>query len=211
MGDEPSDHELLRAWANDDEAAGNRLVRRHFDRVYGFFRAKVDDRPEDLVQRTFLLCLERHDRLWESASFRGFLFGIARRVLFKYFDELAKRKLDVSVGQASIEQLSGSPSQKIAVRQEHKLLLSALRTIPIDFQITLELFYWEDASVEEIGEVLDVRPGTVKSRLSRGRTMLKEALQDMDVEAELRKSTVEGLDDWARSLRVALGSPSRGT
>lgn len=198
------DQVLLRAWASGDGAAGDRLVRRHFDSLWGFFWNKVADRPEDLVQRTFLLCLERHERIRTSASFRGFLFGVARRVLFKHYDALARQRLDVSVGEATIEALSGSPSQALALREEQKLLLAALRRIPVDFQITLELFYWEGSSIEEIAQTLDVRPGTVKSRLNRARGMLKDALASLDVQSELRMTTLENLEQWARSLRRVL-------
>ena len=180
------------------------MVRRHFDKLWGFFWNKVADRPEDLVQRTFLLCLERHERIRPTASFRGFLFGVARRVLFKHYDAEARQRLNVPVGDATIEALSGSPSQQIAMREEQKLLLAALRRIPIDFQLTLELFYWEGASVVEIAEVLEVRPGTVKSRLNRARGMLKDALASLDVSSELRQTTMGNLDQWARSLRRAL-------
>ena len=50
---------------------------------------------------------------------------------------------------------------------------AALNDTSPAFRQVLELFYWEELSVEEIAKALEVPPGTVKSRLSRGRMMLK--------------------------------------
>jgi RNA polymerase sigma factor (sigma-70 family) len=52
----------------------------------------------------------------------------------------------------------------------------ALDALPLDFRITLELAYWEDLRGEEIAAALGVSPHTVRSRLSRGRQMLKDEL-----------------------------------
>lgn len=59
------------------------------------------------------------------------------------------------------------------------------------FQMALELHYWEEFSVEEIATVLDVSPGTVKSRLHRGREKLRQILavqaDDESLEAATRR------------------------
>jgi hypothetical protein len=57
-GAEPSDLALLEAWRGGDDVAGNRLVRRHFSTISRFFRNKVPDQRADLMQRTFLACVE---------------------------------------------------------------------------------------------------------------------------------------------------------
>jgi RNA polymerase sigma-70 factor (ECF subfamily) len=64
------DYELLRALRGDDAAAGNDLVRRHFTSVYSFLRHKAPEHVDELVQRTFLACVEAVDRIDETRSFR---------------------------------------------------------------------------------------------------------------------------------------------
>ena len=49
----------------------------------------------------------------------------------------------------------------------------ALLALPLAFQTALSLHYYEDLSVEVIAEIMNCRPGTVKSRLSRGRELLR--------------------------------------
>ena len=76
-----SDAELLERWRDGDEEAASKLIRRHFSRVYGFFRSKLDDHVEDLTQRTFMACVEAKERLGPDTSFRAYVLGTARRQL----------------------------------------------------------------------------------------------------------------------------------
>ncbi|MCL1922867.1 MAG: sigma-70 family RNA polymerase sigma factor [Propionibacteriaceae bacterium] len=59
---------------------------------------------------------------------------------------------------------------------EYDELFTALRSIPHEYRTVIHLFYFEDQSVDEIAGVLDAKPGAIKMRLSRGRTMLREVL-----------------------------------
>ena len=63
------DIELLRRWRGGDARAGEALFERYFERIYVFFCGRMDDGVEDMVQRTFLGCVEAGDRLDEIESF----------------------------------------------------------------------------------------------------------------------------------------------
>jgi DNA-directed RNA polymerase specialized sigma24 family protein len=76
--------------------------------------------------------------------------------------------------------------------------MAAMRTIPLDSQIALELFYWEDLGVAEMAAVLAVPVGTVKSRLHRARTQLRAQLAVVGQgDADLDR-TLSLVDDWGR-------------
>ena len=62
-------------------------------------------------------------------------------------------------------------------RAEERALVQALQGMPVELQIVLELYYWEELSVDEVAAAVEVPPGTVKSRLFRGRQLLREALE----------------------------------
>lgn len=177
------DMELLERWRAGDSVAGNQLVRRHFSRVYRFFKSKLDRGAEDLAQQTFLGVVEGRDRIRDGSSFKGYVFGIARRQLMLVLRKRYRRPepidLDAMSMSVLINQNSPSPSQVVAQRHEQRLLIAALRTLPVDYQIALELHYWEEMGVAEIGAVLECSPGTIKSRLSRGRTALQRAIERM--------------------------------
>lgn len=201
-----SDLELLAAWQRGDSDAGDELVHRHFTSVYRFFAGKLDDGIDDLVQRTFLVCVERRRKLRKDSSIRAYLLGIARNILFEQYRVLRNNLKLTTIGELSAEAL-GSPSGLVAMQDEHRLLLLALRQLPLDLQIALELFFWEELSIAEIADVLEIPPGTVKSRLHRAKGLLRDRIQVMEVSADLLRSTLNDLDGWAQSMRGALGVP----
>lgn len=167
---------LLLAWRSGDAEAGNELGRRHFLGTLRFFAAKVPEVAEELVQRTFLACAEGKERIGTDAGFRAYLFGVARKQLLRHFEGRGELHGVDQLSQRSILDLRTSPSQVMAVEQDHALLVAAMQHLPIDFQIVLELFYWESLSLVEIAAALDIAVGTVKSRLWRAREMLRVQL-----------------------------------
>ncbi len=204
IGD-PSDEELLRAWRAGDDDAAETLMTRHFAPIYRFFRNKLPDEVDEVTQRTFLACVEAADRFRGESSFRGFLLAIARKQLM-----LALRKKHRAAKVFDPDQLSlhdvddaamPSPTGVLAQRESERLLLLALRRLPIDFQITVELFYWEELPIADIAVVLEIAVGTVKSRLGRARAMLREHIEQLAENATLAQNTLTGFDAWAQRLR----------
>jgi len=192
------DFELLTAWRGGDAEAGNALFERHFTAVNRFFRSKVDTGVEDLVQATFLACVEGRERFEGRSSFRGFLFGIARNQLLGFYRH---RHRGVVVEDISVVDLGASPSQAMAGREEERILLRALRRLPLDHQITLELFYWENLKTYELADVLGISPHTARSRLSRARAGLREQVERVAKDPAGAQSTLNDLDGWACALR----------
>ena len=198
-----SDADLLEAWSGGDDEAGNMLVRRHFPAVYRFFAGKVQVGVDDLLQTTFLACMRLRDRFRGDASFRTFLLGVARIELLRYLRAKDRRR-ELTPERDSIADLEPTAFEMVEAQREQQVLLKALRRIPVDFQIAMELHYWEHMSIAEIAAVTEVAPGTVKSRLSRGRELARRQIEQMALEPELRKSTLDGFDRWAESLQRVL-------
>lgn len=201
------DVELLEAWRAGDDNAGNRLVRRYFSRVHHFFKSKVVEGSEDLTQQTFLACVEARDRVDAERGFRPYLFGIARAKLLHHYRRIRRHDDRLNPLENSIAGLEGSVSGLVASREEQRLLLVALRQLPLDYQIALEMHYWEDMRVAEVAEVLGAPEGTVKARLARARTMLRDKIAELASDAEAKDTTVRNLERWARSLRADAEEP----
>lgn len=202
----PTDGALLRAWADGDGAAGNALVARHFDALYGFFRTKLGGDIDDLIQRTFLAALQTHDRLRDDEAFRGYLFAIARNELYA---ELRRRlgKPAADIGASSIDGLAAdskapTPASQIGRAAEQILLLRGLRRLPLDDQIALELFYWKGLSAAEVGEILGQPASTVRTRMQRARARLEGILAELSTDARLVESTIDGFERWSASLAL---------
>lgn len=179
----PDDWELLEAWRAGDAGAGNELVAAHFEAVSRFFRGKLGDDVEDILQQTFLACVEGRDRI-DGVSFRSYLFGVATRRLFDHLRARYKAGRAVSFSEVSLTDLGTTPSERVARTERAQLLQLALRQIPLDAQIALELAYWEGLSGAEIAVALAIEPGTVRSRLSRARDHLRAAVQALGGDVE---------------------------
>jgi RNA polymerase sigma-70 factor (ECF subfamily) len=199
-----TDAELLRAWAEGDKRAGEQLFERHFEAIARFFRNKLasDASHEDLIQLTFLGCLEARERFRQHASFRTFLFAIARNQLGKYWRTRSRDRVDLQT--VSICDLDASPSAAIAKDQDQQLLLIALRRLPLDSQIALELHYWESLTADEIASVLELPLGTAKTRLRRAKQLLEGELRIVLGGGFAAQHTESGLETWARDLRESV-------
>jgi RNA polymerase sigma factor (sigma-70 family) len=194
------DFALLHRWRTGDAQAGNLLTRRYYPNVRRFFDVKVPHFAEDLTQRTFLACLERLDAFRGDASFKAYLFGIAR---FQLLRHLRSRQQDESfsrVMQFGGPQPKTSLSMVVAKRQEQHLLLLAYARLPTEQQIAVELFYWEDMRTSEIADVLEIPVSTVTTRLSRARTALREAVIELTAPGRVRDELLANLERWTRSL-----------
>jgi len=181
--DDVDDWALLSAWRNGDVAAGNRLATAHFPAVSRFFRGKLGDDVEDLVQQTFLACVEGHDRIGDGASFRSYMFAVATRRLYEHLRDKYKRR-ELNVSHTSLADLGTTPSEQIARNQRAQILALALRQIPIDAQIALELAYWEGLTGPELAVALDIEPSSARARLTRARDLLRDAVQALGGDAE---------------------------
>lgn len=199
------DAAALQAWREGDRAAGQALVRRHMPLVYRFFSNKVArDDLEDLAQKTFLGCVGGRDRI-DDRGLRAYLLGIARNQLLMHYRGLGRAAADPA--QASVQQLVDEHSLGGAVlaRDDHRLLLAALRRLPVDLQLTIELFYWEDITLAEIAAITAVPVGTVKSRLDRAKHGLREHLRSLPLSPRSQRGSVQDFEAWVRTIRGTAG------
>ncbi len=172
------DAELLEAWRTGDRTAGRELFSRHAGSVTRFFRNKIDGDVDDLVQRTFLACVEAKDRVRDGSSFRAYVLRIARNELFNHYAARHRQASRVDPLTTSILDLGASPSVMVAAGERDRALLAGLRRLPLDLQTALELHYWEELSTGELADVLGIPQGTVKTRLFRARELLRDILRD---------------------------------
>lgn len=203
------DAALVEAWRGGDREAGSTLFERHYDGVVRFFRNKVGDTiAGDLVQKTFLACFEGLAAYRGEASLRTYLFAIAYRLLCKHFEAQRRDRIDLT--SVSVHDLGHSPSEVVAAREEQRLVLAALRRIPLEYQALLELHYWEQMTAAEAAVALEIPEGTAKTRLRRGRQLLAIQLELLAASPALLTSTTSDLDGWARALRGRLLPDRRG-
>jgi RNA polymerase sigma-70 factor (ECF subfamily) len=198
---DPTDGALLTAWQDGDKQAGRVLFQRYYEPVARFFRNKMTGDIADLIQETFTRIVEGHGNLRDSARFRSYAFSIAYRVFHDHLRSKYRHGSDLDLEQRSVADLAPGPSSVLARSREERLLLEALRHIPISYQVLLELRYWEELKTIEIAEILDIAHGTVRSRLHHAHQLLEQAMTRLAESPEQLHSTLEKLSDWANACR----------
>lgn len=207
----PTDLELLDAWRKGDLAAGDALFNRHFAAIHRFYRNKVnDDGLEDLVQQTFMALVEGRERFRNDSTFRTYLFGVAHNLLRDHYRAQRKEPEALDFGKTSAEDAGAGPSTVLGRRREERLLLEALRRIPVDSQTVLELYYWEEMSASQIAEVFKVPEGTVRGRVRRAKQLLRDQIAKLAKSPQELETTVGNLDRWAAGLREQMAGDGDG-
>ncbi|ACY16629.1 RNA polymerase sigma factor [Haliangium ochraceum] len=198
-----SDLELLERWRAGKREAGNELFERHFTSIYRFFQNKVAGDVEELVQATFLACVDSRDKFRGQSSFRTYLFSIARFQLYGHYRRNQRDGDALDFGVTSVMDMGASPRSEVARGRRQQRLLSALCGLPLEQQVLLELHYWEGMGMDELAEVFGVERPTVRTRLFRARQALRDrmvALEDSPVPSDM---SVEDFHAWARRVSGA--------
>ncbi len=193
MQHDDTTEQLLLHWRSGNRVAGDRLLHRYVPELNGFFGRRARADADDLVQRTLLACAQNLERFEGRSTFRTYLFGIARN------QYLMHRRAEEHAGHEPVTLPTlpeESPSQLVAVRQEHVILIVALRQVDPKLSLVLRKYYWEEYSLEEIAAELDLPLGTVKSRLARARASIKDRLAKSELGEDVRAAALGELLSW---------------
>ena len=127
----------------------------------------------DLTQQTFYVWARKGHQLQDASKVKSWLFTTLHR---EYLQRRRKvtRYCDVELSQADHElpEVAPPPISEI----DGETVLEALSRLDQSFQAPITLFYLEDYTYMEIGQILEIPLGTVKSRISRGIAQLQRIL-----------------------------------
>jgi RNA polymerase sigma-70 factor (ECF subfamily) len=189
----PEEERLIVEAQGGSIEAFNRLVRLHERQVYNVALRMVGqaDAAEDVTQDTFLLAYKSLHQ-FRGGLFRAWLLRIATN---RCYDELRRRQRRPA---DSFEELAFEPRPQWSTlgakedpqeRSERlelaRALAAALATLQDDQRLVVVLSDVQGYSYDEIATITGISLGTVKSRLSRGRSRLRDVLREMPGGAEL--------------------------
>ena len=195
------DRALWHSWRDGDRDAGHELYLRHSAAVSRVFVAKLPGAVDDLVQATFLRALESARKDRDVQSVRGYLVATARNLLLDAFREAVGPRGRVDPLTQTLGELQSSLAGAIAGARHQQALFVALRRLPLDSQLLLELFYWERMTGDDLAVALGVPVGTIRSRLRRAREALRAQMGDLTAEELASLSRRPDFAAWAEALR----------
>jgi RNA polymerase sigma-70 factor (ECF subfamily) len=178
----PSDQEYLAALARGDREALAPLMERHHRRIYRLALAYLREPEEalEVVQETFVKAFRHADR-WSPAAEPGrWLSRIAVNTAIDRYRR-RRRRPEEPMTDAPDRDLrwvapDGSPEDELLDKERRQRLDGALLGLPERQRAVLVLRHYEDMSLEEIGDALGMRLGTVKSTLHRAIDRLRRRL-----------------------------------
>ncbi|HET6707045.1 sigma-70 family RNA polymerase sigma factor [Amycolatopsis sp.] len=152
------------------------LVRAWHGAVEGYVRRMLGKPDDDVVQEVWLAVFNGLPKLREPGRFAPWLFTIARRaVMNRLRDAYARPEPEPAV-----EPVGPDEIEAIADRE---VLADALGALPVREREVLLLFHLQDLPLDACAQICGVPVGTVKSRLTRARRLLREQLERKEYEA----------------------------
>lgn len=184
-----SDHELIEATKNGDEAAFALIVGRYRNPITNYLYRFLNDYEEavDLAQETFVRVYFAIERYHTDYAFSTYIYRIATNLAIS---EIRKRKRRTILSLTGLFQTEADDTtefqptdprdlqDKALVDDERsRVIARAIATLPPKYRFPVILRDVEGRTYEEIAQILELGLGTTKSRISRARALLKEKLK----------------------------------
>jgi len=188
---EMTDHELLEATKGRDEAAFGELVRRYRGQITNYVYRMTSDYElaVDLAQETFMRVYAAAERYQSSYAFSTYIYRIATNLAISELRRRKRRKLVSLTGffrgredgeeASDLDMPDGCELQDAAMVEDERraAVARAIATLPEKYRAPLVLRDVEGRSYDEIASILEMSEGTVKSRINRARSFLREKLR----------------------------------
>ena len=154
----------------------NDLVDAHYQALFrfGISLTRSADAASDLVQETFCIWAAKNHQLKDRSKAKTWLFTTLHRE-FLSLRRKASRFSDEPVNEEITESVAAPEGDAERVMDGQRAL-EVLSTLDETYRAPIALFYLQQHSYKEIAEILDIPIGTVMSRLSRGKEMLRRTM-----------------------------------
>lgn len=147
---------------------------------------------EDVAQETFLRAYSRLRSYDPARKFSSWLLAIAAH---HCIDRLRRRRWTISLEDTPFGRWFSSgrdPEREMERKEEREEIHRLLERLPPHYRLVVILYYWNDLSCRQIGEVMGLGEGAVKSRLHRARRMLAQTLREERESASHHSSVAVG-------------------
>ncbi len=172
---------LIRAIAGGDSAALDELYNRHGRALLSYLYAFLGNHhtAEEVLQDVMLAVWEHADRFRGESKVRTWLLAIARN---RALNTRRRASPNIVPLDENVFGSDTSPLEKVERHNQQKILRDAISRLPQQHREILVLVFYHQLSGAEVAEVLEISPGTVKSRLHRAKEALRRVLQLMGEE-----------------------------
>jgi len=170
------DLDLIRRMQAGDDDAVRDLYTQYGQRLYAYALRLTDDpaTAEDVTQNTLVTAWRTAHTFRAEGRLIAWLLGIVHHTAMKALRNRTNYLSDVA--EETIREDQPSPEEQAQVKDERRWVRQGMQSLSPEHRAVLELVFYQELSLNEVAQVLDVPLGTVKSRLSYARTHLRGML-----------------------------------
>ncbi|MCL2384956.1 MAG: sigma-70 family RNA polymerase sigma factor [Alphaproteobacteria bacterium] len=174
--DRLSDEDLIKKIGLGDRLAIDVLYRRHHIRLYRFVLRLTNNEAvaEDIVSDVFFYVWQNADRFEARSTVSTWMFAIARFKALSLRREHQHKELGSE--EALIEDPADNPERVVQKLDKSETIDLCLKMLSVIHREVIDLVYYHEKSIEEVGEILCIPVNTVKSRMFHARKRLSELL-----------------------------------
>jgi RNA polymerase sigma-70 factor (ECF subfamily) len=184
-----SDHALIEATRNGDEAAFGEIMGRYRSPITNYLYRFLNDYEEavDLAQETFVRVYFALDRYHTQYAFSTYIYRIATNLAISEIRRRKRRRIlsltglfqtsDDGTAEFQPPDKRALPDAEMVDDERSEMIARAIAALPEKYRVPVILRDVEGKTYDEIAEIMQLGLGTTKSRISRGRGLLKEKLQ----------------------------------
>jgi len=149
------------------------IIKEYSNMVYrlAFSLTKSKADADDVYQEVFLRYIRKNTEFESEEHRKAWLIRVTINCSNNFWSSAWKKK---TIPLSDTDQLVGVVSFEI---QEETTLYNELTKLPKKYRNVIHLFYYEDMSTDQISKILDIKPATVRTQLTRARAMLKVTLK----------------------------------
>lgn len=194
--DYDDDMDLLRRWRDGDRQAGDTLIRRHYGYALRLARRRLtnEDAAVEATQNAMAVLVQKRDAI--DSDFRRYLSKV---VYFSVLNQTKQRPYEPVEGNEAVRSAPRGASTMVGHKEEEKLMVKALRSLPIDDQLVFYYDFVGEKTRVELAELLEMTRAQIDRRVHTAKLRLRKQLETFR-DSPVRQSTLGGLETWLKSM-----------
>lgn len=176
---------LIASAKNKDQKAQTRLINAHWVDVFSFVLKKVQDEnvADEITVSVFSKVLAKLDLFDPNFQFKTWILTIAQNSVIDYWRRKARENEDSTDNFDDFKNhFARSPEELLISEEEQKQIISVIASLDSNYQDIIRLRFFEEKSIKEIAEELNLTVANTKVRIMRAKKVLAELLKNNEFE-----------------------------
>ncbi|AZI66475.1 sigma-70 family RNA polymerase sigma factor [Kaistella daneshvariae] len=176
---------LISLAANKNQKAQTQLINLFWVDVFSFVMKKVQDEhvADEITVSVFSKVLSKLDLYDPNFQFKTWILTIAQNTIIDYWRKKSRENEDTTDSFEGFKnQLALSPEELLISEEDQKQILSSIESLDANYQDIIQLRFFEEKSIKEISEELNITVANTKIRIMRAKKLLAALLKNNSFE-----------------------------